>query len=112
MSKTLRIRLADGSFHETEAEIIGDLAVHRNKRGLWTVTHVPTMRSMASVMPEELKSAKTDRKAVRWATTVQKSRVKEWAAIRKLTARDVTDNPRASEGIREVIRQHCLATKS
>lgn len=117
MKCKLTIPLLDGKTWETEAEVVGDLALHpsrKNPKG-WSVTHVPTLLTFARAVPPEI-TANLGPKAQRttllaWMARVQEDMPKDWLALRKLTAASVRADPDYSKGVRERIRNHCLATK-
>lgn len=114
MRKILEIPLLNGASWKVEAEIIGDLAVHEQFGSPedWSVTHVPTLMTLKAAAPPALLKGGNGAGLCRWAETVQKSRVKEWAALRKLKASDVATQPEKSKKLRGIIRDHCQSMKS
>lgn len=114
----LSIPLKTGEVYETEAEIVGDLALHPARLDALdlAMTHVPTLLSFRDAVPPAIAGTWTDSKARRkkllgWMAEVQKSMPKDWLALRRITAESVRKDPDYSASLRTRIRNHCLATK-
>lgn len=112
--KEIEIGLLNGATWKTEAEVIGDLAVHPSRtegNKFFSVTHLPTTMSMNKVVPKDLRTNKS--KLVLWVKKVQNAKkvAKDWVAMRSLTKADVLTDPEASKLVRERIRAHCLSVK-
>lgn len=111
MKRTLLIPQANGEMDwEVEAEIVGDLAVHEAKFDpkKFTVTHVPTLLGMSSVVPEKL--SKNRAKLMAWAEEVQLGLKKDWLAMRKYDHAKATAGSE-TEKLRERIRNHCRSVQ-
>jgi hypothetical protein len=110
---SITIPLLDGTPWKVDALVIGDLALHpsRKKPGHWSVTHVPTMMHVNKAIPRGIDQ--TDDKALaRWMRLVQEDLKKDWAALRKITAEEVRENPKKSHALRARIRKHLMETKA
>lgn len=107
MSKALfNIPLGNGKIWEVEAEVVGDLALHQDRKDKkrWSITHIPTLLHMKDVMPQINNKAKL----LKWMTDVQQGQLKDWLAMKKFTHADVMTDPEHTAGVRARIKAHCL----
>ncbi len=100
----LTIPLQNGETWETEAvAVIGDLAIHpsRKESKKWSVTHIPTLKSLNEVAPRDA----TKTALIKWAGKVQSGAIMvDWLELQQ--------NPHnADSAVTLRIRKHCLEIK-
>ena len=107
MKVTLTIPLLNGETWKVDATVIGDLAIHRARKDerLWSVTHIPTLLTLAPAVPAWVCSDK--KKLMKWAVCVQEGVKKDWLAMKKVTAKDINENPERTKGLRFRILDYC-----
>lgn len=112
MSKqTLPIPLLNGETWTVEAEVIGNLALHKARKdpANWSMTHVPTLLTFVGAMPAVVQEF-TKPKLLKWMKLVQAEPTlsKDWKAMAKLDRDQVMKDPEYSAGVRGRIRAFCL----
>ncbi len=100
----LTIPLQSDETWETEAiAVVGDLAIHPSRKDAkkWSVTHIPTLKSLNEVAPKNA----TKVALIKWAGKVQSGAIMvDWLELQQ--------NPlKADSSVRERIRKHCLEIK-
>lgn len=116
MSK-LTIPLLNGETWTVDAQIVGDLALHKARRPLpkgsiWSVTHVPTLLTFIGAIPLSIQKA-TKPTILAWMKKVQAepSLAKDWLAMRKFDREQVMKEPEFTHAVRSRIREYCLKTE-
>jgi hypothetical protein len=107
----LIIPLLNGENWEVYGKVIGDLAIHPDKKepARWSVTHVPSGLTFVKAVPKDVLRSKL--KLTKWCEAVQLELKGDWKALRSVTAQSVLSAPQLSKELRERIRAHCLSTK-
>lgn len=111
MKQTLTIPLLNGETWSVEAEIMGDLALHRARKDPknWSVTHVPTLLTFVGAMSAKVQELSKP-KLLRWMKLVQAEPTlsKDWKAMRTFSRENILTDPEHTKGVRGRIRDYCL----
>src|SRR5579859_4432400 len=108
----LNIPLLNGDTWTVRAKVIGDLTIHRNRavKGGWSVTHVPTLQSMTSAAPHEVR--RDQGRLLAWADAAQANATEAWAVLRTLTRPvDLSRLTDAQDMARKQVFQQCKGVR-
>lgn len=111
MKTTLTIPLLNGETWTVDAQIVGELALHRARKAPanWSVTNVPTLLTFVGAMPVKIQKANKPI-ILAWMKKVQAepSLAKDWLAMRKFDREQVMKEPEFTHAVRSRIREYCL----
>lgn len=107
----LTIPLHNGDKWEVEATVVGDLALYESRKepGKFSVTHVPTLLCIDSVVPNKVRG--DDRKLCKWMRVVQEGVVRDWNQLRKDTPESMRKDPDLHMAARQRVRDFCRSVK-